>query len=56
MLAMLGMITISRRIVEMKAHRARQTLRGRIGASKPLDGLYDPSIDSKTVETQGVKG
>ena len=40
----------------MMLHRARQTLRGSIGASKPLDGLYDPSIGSKTVETQGVNG
>ena len=40
----------------MMLHRARQTLRGRIGASKPLDGLYDPSIDSETATIRGVNG
>jgi len=40
----------------MILHRARQTLRGRIGASKPFDALYDPSIGSKTTQTQGVNG
>ena len=40
----------------MMAQRARQTLRGSIGASKTLDDLYDPSIGSKTTLTQGVNG
>jgi hypothetical protein len=40
----------------MMAHSARQTLRGRIGASKTLDDLYDPSIDSETALTKGVNG
>ena len=38
------------------AKRARQTLRGSIGASEGRNGLYDPSIGSETVETQGVNG
>jgi len=37
-------------------HRAFHTLRGSIGASEPLDGLYDPSIGSETTLTQGVNG
>ena len=40
----------------MMLHRAFHTLGGSIGASKTLDGLYDPSIDSKTTLTQGVNG
>ena len=40
----------------MSVHRARQPLRGSIGASKPLDGLYDPSIGSQTAIPKGVNG
>ena len=40
----------------MSVHRARQTLRGSIGASEPLDGLYDPSIGSQTTIPKGVSG
>ena len=37
-------------------HRAFHTLRGSIGASEPLDGLYDPSIGSQTAKPKGVTG
>ena len=37
-------------------HRAFHTLRGSIGASEPLDGLYDPSIGSQSPISKGVSG
>ena len=40
----------------MMPHRAFHTLRGSIGASKPFDGLYDPSIGSQTAISKEVSG